>query len=320
MGPQNLARSCRACTGSNGVLAVRRLPISLNPIFFQGTTHDEFQVPPGGRFVIGDTTFIVVGATPAVLLADLPMPSTELTCSAEELRAIQVCRCRRAHRGAGRPARCDSLFAQRGRAGTPRWPAVLLRGIPRAEDAAVLRLHHPPGSRDTGRFEVRVVKNRQGLTDKFRPSRRLVLEAMERRRQSVMHIWQKGEASQEFTVQAGCNWAICTPLDSEDRGGSACHWTRCWVPLRSRDVLGLYLTGSLPTARADRVARDELLKSDLKFTELVADMFHSLRLQGDMQRRLGQFKTFLPRPVHRRCWPAWRARTWKIFSGPARPW
>src|ERR1700675_4463514 len=45
----------------NGVLLVRRLPISLNPIFFQGTTHDEFHVAPGGRFVIGDTTFIVVG-------------------------------------------------------------------------------------------------------------------------------------------------------------------------------------------------------------------------------------------------------------------
>ena len=43
--------------------------------------------------------------------------------------------------------------------------------------------------------------------------------------------------------------------------------------------------------------RDDLLKSDLKFTELVADTCNSLRIQGDLQRRLGQFKTFLPRPV-----------------------
>jgi adenylate cyclase len=271
----------------NGVLLVRRLPISLNPIFFQGTTHDEFHVPPGGRFVIGDTTFIVVGdlgtSTP-----DLPLPSTELTCSAEELRQYKyVDADERIEVLAALPgvirfspseAELDAQVA-----------GVLLRGIPRALDAAVLCLHQQPNARDPI-IEVRVIKNRQGLTDRFRPSRRLVTEAMERRRQSVMHIWQKGEANQEFTVLTGCNWAICTPLGVDPNADPA-------ASEGPAEKLGLYLTGSLPAADLVGPRRDDLLKSDLKFTELVADMFNSLRQQGDLQRRLGQFKTFLPRPV-----------------------
>src|SRR5262245_61910668 len=70
----------------NGQLYVRRLPISLNPIFYQGGPREEFQVPPGGRFVIGDTTFTVVGEAQPVAPAEPPAPSLELTCSAEELR------------------------------------------------------------------------------------------------------------------------------------------------------------------------------------------------------------------------------------------
>ena len=177
-------------------------------------------MPPGGRFVIGDTTFIVLGDQ-GLSASDLPLPNTELTCSAEELRQYKyVDADQRIEVLAALPgvirfspseAELDAQVA-----------AVLLRGIPRAEDAAVLRLHRPPGTREPV-IEVRCVKNRQGLLDKFRPSRRLVLEAMETRRQSVMHIWQKGEANQEFTVQSGCNWAICTPLGHPSPGEPA-HW------------------------------------------------------------------------------------------------
>jgi adenylate cyclase len=282
----------------NGVLLVRRLPISLNPIFFQGAAAEEFQAPPGGRFVIGDTTFIVVGDQGSSV-PDMPLPSTELTCSPEELRQYKYIDAdERIEVLAALPA--VIRFSPSEAELETQVAAVLLRGIPRAEDAAVLRLQHPPGGRDPV-IELRIVRNRQGLTDKFRPSRRLVLEAMERRHQSVMHIWQKGEANQEFTVQAGCNWAICTPLNFDpdrvpDLSGFG-DTNSSPTPQGTGENLALYLTGSLPTADLLGPRRDDLLKSDLKFTELVADMFNSLRQQGDMQRRLGQFKTFLPRPV-----------------------
>jgi adenylate cyclase len=283
---RKISRVHAALHWQNGALSVRRLPISLNPIFYQGTMQDEFQVAAGGRFVIGDTTFLVVGeqgsSTP-----DLPMPNTELTCSAEELRQYKyVDADERIEVLAALPgvirfspseAELDAQVA-----------GVLLRGIPRAEDTAILRLYRPEGAQDPV-IEVRCVKNRQGVTFKFRPSRRLVVEAMERRGQSVMHIWQKGEANQEFTVQAGCNWAVCTPLDplsEPDASGTG-------VSQRPQERLALYLTGSLPTAQLVDARREDILKSDLKF----ADMFKSLRQQGDLQRRLGQFQAFLPRPV-----------------------
>jgi adenylate cyclase len=256
---------------ADGLLRVRRLPTGRNQIFYQGTPLDEFSVPPGGQFVIGATTFQVLEAlTPSA--PDLPTPHTEYTCSAEELRS---------HHYVDADERIEVLSALPGVIRLSPSDAelqarvvdVLLRGTPRAEAAAVVRV-------DEGEAVSVGEVGRRGPDGEFRPSRRLVLEAIRGRRQSVLHVWQAGALRQEFTVAPGSDWALCSPLPDDPLPG--------W---------GLYLTGRLPAPAPGGPGRDDLLKSDLKFAELVADVFGSLRQVSFLQRRQGQLSRFLSRPV-----------------------
>lgn len=281
----------------DGQLHVHREAKSLNPIFYQGQAREEFDVPSGGWFVIGDTAFLVVGEAGASLPPDLPLPHSEVTCSAEELRRQRyIDPDERIEVLAGLPGviRFSPSEAELNAQVT----AVLLRGIPRADNAAFVGLRLLPNTREPI-IDIRHVRNRQGFPDTFRPSRRLVRTALLERRQSVLYIWQKGEANQDYTQLAGCDWAICIPLDVEEQGeeerGRA-GGIAGFSPSSSR--LGLYLSGTLPTAVPTETAlRDAMLRSDLKFTELVADIFSALRRMGGLQRQLGQFRNFLPQAV-----------------------
>ncbi len=274
----------------DGQLQVHREAKSLNPIFYQGQAREEFQVPAGGWFVIGDTAFLVVGEAGASLPPDLPLPNNEVTCSAEELRQQRyIDPDERIEVLAGLPGviRFSPSEAELNAQVT----GVLLRGIPRADNAALVGLRYLPNAREPV-IDIRQVRNRQGFPDTFRPSRRLVRAALEERRQSVMYIWQKGETSQDYTQLVGCDWAICIPLLEEK------HDSEPGPLVTSRDQLGLYLSGTLPTPVQTGVTqRDDVLRSDLKFTELVADIFGALRRMGGLQRQLGQLRNFLPQAV-----------------------
>src|SRR6516225_8595419 len=60
-------------TWQDGRLRVRRSRRGRNPIFFRGQTLDEFDLPPGETFVIGETTFTLVEGD-----ADEPRPASDL--------------------------------------------------------------------------------------------------------------------------------------------------------------------------------------------------------------------------------------------------
>jgi adenylate cyclase len=79
---------------------------------------------------------------------------------------------------------------------------------------------------------------------------------------------------------SGFDWAMCTPLPEDPAGNSA-----------------LYLAGTLPEVRLGGPTRDDLLKSDLKFAELVAEVYGALRQVGVLQKREGQLARFFSRPV-----------------------
>jgi adenylate cyclase len=121
----------------------------------------------------------------------------------------------------------------------------------------------------------------------FRPSRRLVLEALNRQRQTVLHAWAGADA----TLQAGTlqdspfDWAFCTPVPGEACAG--------W---------GIYVTGRAPadgalTLRGPLEYSD--LGDDLKFTELVAAVLGSLRQVQALQRRQATLSQFFPPAVLR---------------------
>jgi adenylate cyclase len=105
---------------------------------------------------------------------------------------------------------------------------------------------------------------------RLRPTRRLLLDAIVHRRQSVFYRWDVQERQPEYTAHLGSDWALCAPLPDEPEPG--------W---------GLYVTGRQYETAAvpGGPPRDQVLKGDLKFTELVADIFGSLRQVRDLQRR-----------------------------------
>jgi adenylate cyclase len=59
----------------------------------------------------------------------------------------------------------------------------------------------------------------------------------------------------------------------------------------------LYLAGFMPEVQVGGPGRDDILKGDLKFAELVGDVFGSLRQVSALQRREGQLSRFRSRPV-----------------------
>jgi adenylate cyclase len=244
-----------------------------NPVFYNATPVDEFSIGSGEEFVIGETTFRVVESV--VSPTDLPAPVVELACGHEELRR---------HRYVDANERIEVLAALPGvirtSAGEEELEArvvdVLMRGIPRAEAAIVVQLVGEDGS-------VKMCTSACHGKDisEIRPSRRLVREALLERKQSVMHVWQSaGHGGNAYTMMGGYDWAACTPLPDDPSPG--------W---------GLYLAGFMPEVRLGGPSRDDILKGDLKFAELVADVFGSLRQVSTLQRREGQLSRFLSRPV-----------------------
>jgi adenylate cyclase len=209
----------------------------------------------------------------------MPVPDSEMTCSPQELQRV-------AYADAGERIEVLSAlpgvirYAPSAEELEKRVVDVLLRGIPRATTAAVVRQVARPGGPDV---EVRAVQWRGTGGETFRPSRRLVSAAMDRLRQGVVHIWGLGATGPDsVTLDPSYDWALCVPLfDAPSQG---------W---------GLYVAGRLD--RTDPIGQSpadrDRLKSDMKFAELVGEIFSSLRQVLDLQHRHSLLTRFLSRPV-----------------------
>src|SRR5262249_19859746 len=212
--------------------------------------------------------------------ADSTQPDLEVTCSRGELRQVKY---------ADPTERIEVLaalpemirFSPADADLEARVVEVLLRGIPRASAAAIIRLK--PSAGDETELAVRAATVRPGFPGPLEPSRRLVVDALSRRRQSVFYRWNVKAPRADYTAQQACDWAICAPLPDDPSPG--------W---------GLYVAGRLqepPGAPPDAATQAEFQKSDLKFAEVVADIFGSLRQVRDLQRRQTQLMSILSRPV-----------------------
>jgi adenylate cyclase len=285
-------------------LRVRREPASRNPIYFRGQPADEFTAVVGESFIVGQTRFALESGPPVLLSPD-PTPQAELTCSRQQLRDVKYLD--PDTRIAALAALPELIRFSSSDAELERHVLdVLLQGIPRAIEAAVVQVR-PPDSAGVPKIEVRASVARDQRPGPMPLSRRLVLDAVSVRLQSVLYRWDMPTPSRDFTVQR-----LLLPETSGDLGGEApapsrdftvqpaVDWAIC-VPLSdvSSPGWGLYVNGRLegvPAAPAG-VSQGDLLSGDLKFTELVADVFGSFRLVRDLQQRQAVLTRFLSRPV-----------------------
>jgi adenylate cyclase len=276
-----ISRLHAALEWTGKLLRVRRLQGSRNEIWFDGQDmhFQEFTVGVGQFFVIGDTHFTVLESRPS----DDPAPHAEVTCSGDDLAQVQYLD--PAERLAAL-ARLPEMIRRTPAEGELERAVVqvLLRGIPQTRAAAVVRLRSEKAADSGPVVEVRAVQTSLDRDPSaFRPSRRLVQAAVSGCH-SVLYRWDSPAAAPvreltEYTLAGpDAEWALCVPLLDEASPG--------W---------GVYAAGQLPPALPEQPG--DALKADLKFAELVANVFGALRQVRDLQQRLTQLGRFVSRRV-----------------------
>lgn len=270
-----LARRHAELTARGTKLKVRKLAGAANPVFHAGRPADAFELAPGGAFVIGRTTFTFAGAAPpSPSPGDEPPLLDMLTVGHHELDRL-------AFRDA--PHRLDVLSrlpnvisgASDDADLFSRLVDMLLAGVRRADAVAIVALA------GADRIEVLHWDRRPSCEGDFEPSRRLIGAAVADQKQTVLHVWggpQPGATADPFTLQGQFDWAFCTPVVSDACPG--------W---------GLYVTGRFNGAAAATLLapwESNELRDDVKFTELVADVFGALRQVQVLRERQGVFRRF----------------------------
>ncbi len=280
----------------DGRLRVTALEGARNPIFYRGHKTDDFLLKAGEHFVIGQTTFSLVEERVHVSL-DLPRPADERTFTIEELRRQPF---RQADKRIDVLSRLPEII--RGSASDQelfvRLVNLLLSGIEPATAAAVVALKAATIGRDEqgSGFSVQgseipqseILNLKSEIPEvlhwdrrilaghEFRPSERLICQAIESG-QSVAHVWSSSQAREgEFTASEGVDWAFCTPVP-----GNACAG---WA---------LYVTGGFSAALAGgEEPSAQSLRDEVKFAELTATTLSALRearLLATRQAGLAQF-------------------------------
>ena len=245
-----------------------------NPLFFAGESVATCRVEMGQHFVIGTTTFHVT--PPETEVGTAAAPFEEVAFKPQELRKIRyqdpenrievLTHLPEVISG----ARNDSELHFR-------LVNLLLKGIVHAEAAAIVTT--------SGTEEVQMLHwdRRRETAGPFRPSRRLVTEAIERRQTSVLHIWEKDSPQpNDQTLMQEFDWAYCTP-----------------VPGLAVEPAGLYVAGRMgKTFVPGTTLSDALqLEADIKFTELVAEIIGAVVRAKRLERQKAGLRQFFAPPI-----------------------
>jgi len=266
----------------NDHLEVRCLPEARNPIYHRGRMRDRFDLPIGGHFVIGKTTFTLTDERAEVTL-DAPQPEIQESYSSQYLKRFRY---RHAEQRIEALNRLPELIA--GAASDAelfsRIVNVLFSGVAIAQAAAVVRcIDDADEVNSSCRVEVLHWDCRRAAGDRFAPSQRLIQAAVEQG-ESVLHVWRSsddgrftGSGDNQFTQRSEADWAFCTPL-----ANAACPGWALYVEGR--------FTDDAAVAAGQPGPRD--LREELKFAELVASTVGSLRENRMLEQRQAGLRQF----------------------------
>jgi adenylate cyclase len=268
-----LSRSHAAlrCLGQS--VEVEAVPGAANPMYFRGEPASRFVLKAGEQFVVGTTRFLLVEADASSASNDVV---EEVTFTRKQLQQVRY---RDADRRLEVLSRLPDVIAGAvsDKELSARIAGMLLAGIPHADAVAVVALD------EKKRIQLPYWERRREAEGSFRPSGRLVAEALGKRH-SVLHIWETSTVrSAEYTIQNDSDWAFCTPIDGAG------------VPR------GLYVAGRLPSEPVSGVhspaATVPHLQADVKFTEMVADVVASAQRLQSLEGNLSILRQFLSPPI-----------------------
>ncbi|WP_397568405.1 adenylate/guanylate cyclase domain-containing protein [Schlesneria sp. T3-172] len=255
-------------------LQLSRVEAARNPLFFAGEAVGTCRVEVGQHFVVGSTSFHVT--QPETEVGIVAAPFEEVAFKRAELRKIRyqdpenrievLTHLPEVISG----ARDDSELYYR-------LANLLLKGVVHAEAVAIVTT--------SGTEEVQMLHwdRRHETAGPFRPSRRLVTEAIERRQSSVLHIWETDSpVPSDKTLTQEFDWAYCTP-----------------VPGLAMEPAGLYVAGRMgKTFVPGTTLSDALqLEADVKFTELVAEIISSVIRARRLERQKAGLRQFFAPPI-----------------------
>ncbi|MFO1094772.1 MAG: adenylate/guanylate cyclase domain-containing protein [Planctomycetaceae bacterium] len=269
-----LSRRHAKLTSSQTTLSVEQLAAAANPLFVNGEPRTSCQLAAGGQFVVGGTRFLLVEGDASSTANEVV---EEVTFTRQQLQQVRY---RDADRRIEVLSRLPDLIA--GAASEKelhsRLASILLSGIPHAEAVAVV------ANSGEERVNSPYWERRREAAGAFKPSARLVAEAL-RARQSVLHVWESSNPLHaSYTVQADFDWAFCTPVGQDGE--------RPW---------GLYVAGGLPQSpgktSGQATPAPSQLQADVKFTELVADVVASTRRLQSLEGNLSVLRQFLSPPI-----------------------
>ncbi len=281
-------------------LTVRCLERATNPLLVGGEAARNAVIGIGGEFRIGETVFRLVGEkksreTPAKrpsgasasaqldLRDDANDRADDLqSFRSEELRQVEFSDPVRQMEMLARLPDLISASTTDEDLGSL-LVDLLLETIPSAVATAVIRydddqlvsLKTPEVSGfDATRPAMMRVATREDFEGRFRPSRRMISRGL-RTGQSVMHLWGDDAGSEDagqFTISGSLDWAFCTP-----------------VRLKSCDGWCLYVSGE---SGEGALVSEDVLKGDLRFTELVARFIGSIRQVRVLEEQKTQLSSF----------------------------
>ena len=245
-----------------------------NPLFYSGKAVDQCSVDSGAQFVVGETIFRLHSTQASPVSSD-DKPIEEVTFGRQELQRIRF-------QNADKQievlthlpeviwgARTESEWNHR-------LVNLLLAGIVEAEAVAIVQF----GEHDE--IGVREWDRRNEAAGSFHPSGRLVHDALKKRRNSVLHIWERQtlRGDTEYTAAGDFDWAFCTPVQESGQ--------RPW---------GIYVAGKLDQSIHGGSAGRSQLEANVKFAELVAEIISAVKRLNTLERRQAGLRQFFAPPI-----------------------
>lgn len=251
-------------------LEVRELDTARNPIFFEGEQCKKFLVSPNCEFRIGETTFrfelpkpppagkpTVVEHTFAREHVTSPLFQNASGCLEVLCKMPSLIK----------QARTDVDFASQ-------IVDLLLDSLGGALAVAVMQYEASEGVEVNEPVLMRW-NSREGKVSRFRPSRRLVNRAFEKK-QSVIHLWTEAEADDsQFTMNDDLDWAFCTP-----------------IPTSQSERWCLYVSGKKKFSGIQDVESPEDLIGELRLAELMAHFLGAIRNLRSLEHQHSSMKRF----------------------------
>ncbi len=267
-------RHFRAVVGNEGIV-VTRLPQARNPIFYRGEEVETFELTAGEAFVIGSTTFRLLAGR-----REFSSPSNEnfqeYTFSREELDLISF---------SDAEKRIEILThlpdlisnSQSEEEIFQRLGTILLTGMINVDSIAIVGIVDET-------VEVFYSVRKYDAAGEVRPSRKLVVDALETQHQTVMHLWSfDHDEQQSYTMAQGADWAVCTPLQAGHR-----RW-------------GIYCSGKTPdpviVEKSPQLTPVNRVNADIKFVELVSEIVGSILRLRTLERQQAGLRQFFSPPI-----------------------